>query len=505
MSRLAEKIALTVFVAAASVMTVSGQLPIPVSGQNPAPGGVQAGAPGGGQGGRGGGRGGRGAQPAAAQPVKQVVAPIPAAIEVTGPGEFYETFMDDYDDAKKTNIPPKDTYAKFSYEAREYFISGTTSSGLPYRTRIVVRKPKDTTRFNGLILAESMHPSGNPWVFHFTQVYAMTTGVIGLEILTTTPAGLAAANQARYKDLVVPNGSTNDILAQVGALIKSDHKDNPLSGFAVRKMILAGSSASAGVAQNYLANAHMAQRLADLKPIYDAFMPTSANGQIPVIDVPTILVPTMREAFAGNGTTQPDNEKLRVYEFAGMAHIDARVAGQYYPDPCKYPISRYPLGAEMAVALDKLFAWVDKGIAPPHADRFYVDFNPDNKPKLDRDKGVLLALDEFGNVKGGIRNTYVDVPAKSYHVPDEGAEPRISNPHPSIAARRINGQDPDAQLCGLGNFETALSKDQLKKLYKNPKDYYNKVAQRYDELVKEGWALPVYKEMVLAEAARVTF
>ena len=497
MTRLPERIALTVFAAAASVMNVWGQLPIPVAGPNPVQGGAQPGAP-------GTGRGGRGAQ-AAAEPVKQVVTPLPAALEVTGPGEFYETFMDDHDDVNKTDIPAKDIYAKFNYEAKEYFISGTTSSGTPYKTRIVIRKPKDNTRFNGLILAESMHPSGNPWVFHFTQTYAMTTGVIGLEILTTTPAGLAAANQARYKDLVMPNGAANDILAQVGALVKSDHKDNPLSGLTVRKMILAGSSASAGVAQNYLTNAHTVQRLADMKPIYDGFMPTSANGQIPVLDVPTILVPTMRETFSGNGTTQADNGKLRIYEFAGMAHIDSRVAGGYYPDPCKYPISRYPMGAEMAVALDKLFAWVDKDVAPPHADRFYVDFNPDNKPKLDRDKGSLLALDEFGNVRGGIRNTYVDVPVKSFHVPNEGADPRISNPNHFIAARRINGQDPDAQLCGLGNFETALSRDQLKKLYKNPKDYYNKVAQRYDQLVKEGWALPVYRDMVLAEAARVTF
>jgi len=501
MKRLPEKIAPIVFVAAASVMTVLGQLPIPGSGPNPAQGGAQAGVPGGGRGGRGGGRGAQ----VAAEHVKQVVTPIPAAIEVTGPGEFFETFMDDRDDAKKIDIPAKDTYTKFNYEAKEYFISGTTSSGTPYKTRIVIRKPKDDTRFNHLILAESMHPSGNPWVFHFTQTYAMTSGVIGLEILTSTPAGLAAANAARYKDLVVPNGAANDILAQVGALIKSDHKDNPLNGLVVRKMILAGSSASAGVAQNYLTNAHMAQRLADMKPIYDGFMPTSANGQIPVLDVPTILVPTMRETFTGNGTAQPDNEKLRVYEFAGMAHIDSRVAGGYYPDPCKYPISRYPMGAEMAIALDKLFAWVDQGIAPPHADRFYVDFNPDNKPQLDRDKGSLLALDQFGNVRGGIRNTYVDVPVKSFHVPNEGAEPRISNPNHFIAARRINGQDPDAQLCGLGNFEMALSKDQLKKLYKNPQDYHNKVAQRFDELVKEGWALPVYREVVLAEAARVTF
>src|SRR5580698_3755571 len=262
MNRFPQNIALIVL-AAASVLTVFGQLPIPVSGQ--------AGTAEGGRGGRGGGGrgGGRGAQPA--ESVKQMVTPIPAAIEVTGPGEFYETFMDNHDDAKQADIPAKDTYAKFNYESKEYFISGTTSAGAPYKTRIVIRKPKANAKFNGLILAESMHPSGNPWVFHFTQTYAMTTGVIGLEILTSTPAGLVAANAARYKDLAVPNGAANDILAQVGALIKSDHKDNPLSGL-VRKMILAGSSASAAVVQNYLANAHMVQRLADMRPIYDAFM-----------------------------------------------------------------------------------------------------------------------------------------------------------------------------------------------------------------------------------------
>ena len=487
--------------ALAFAIATLGQLPIPVPGQNPQPGGAPAGVPAGGR----GRAGGRGVPAAPAEPVKQVVTPIPAAVEVTGPGEFYETFMDDHDETTNTNIPAKETYAKFNYEVKEYFVSGETSGGIPYQTRIVIRKPKDNTKFNGLILAESMHPSGNPWVFHFTQIYAMTSGVIGLEILTSTPAGVVAANEARYKTLVVPNGAAGEILAQVGALIKSDHEDNPLFGLSVRKMILAGSSASAGVAQSYLTNTHMAQRLAGMKPVYDGFLPTSANGFIPVLDVPVILVPTMRETFNGNGTTQPDNDKLRVYEFAGMAHIDSRVAGGYYPDPCKYPISRYPMGAEMAVALDKLFTWVDKGIAPPHADRFYVDFNPDNKPKLDRDKGSLLALDEFGNVKGGIRNTYVDVPVKSIHVPNEGAEPRIANPNHFIAARRIAGQDPDAQLCGLGNFESPLSRDQLEKLYKNPKDYYNKVAQRYDELVKEDWALPVYREMVLGEAARVTF
>jgi len=498
-------LAVVVAVAVGS-MTIGGQLPIPVPGQQGQQGQQGgrggAGAAAGAQGGRGGQRG---APVAAAEPVKQVASPIPTAVEVMGPGAFYETFMDNHDDEKNIQVPANDTYAKFNYEAKEYFISGMTANGMPYKTRIVIRKPKDNSKFNGMILAESMHTSGNPWVFHFTQVYAMSSGVIGLEILTTTPAGLAAANAARYKDLVVPGGAANDIIAQVGALVKSNHKDNPLAGLAVRKMILTGSSQSAGTATTYMSGAHMSQRLADMKPIFDGFMPTSNNGQVGVLDVPTIVVPTMRETNTGTGTTQRDNDKIRIYEFAGMAHIDSRVAGGYYPDPCKYPISRYPMGAEMSIALDKLFAWVDKGVAPPHADRFYIDFNPDNKPKLDSDKGTLFALDEYGNVKGGIRNTYVDVPVKSFHVPNEGAEPRIPNPSGFILARRTGGADPDAQLCGLSNYEVSLTREQLKKLYKDPKDYQKKVGARYDELVKAGWALAVYRSMVLAEAAKVTF
>jgi Alpha/beta hydrolase domain len=487
------------FIVVLSATIILGQTAIPIPGQRGAGGQGQRG----GEGQRGGGRGGqRGAEAAAPAPVKQVVAPIATAVEVTGPGPFFETFMDSHDDAKNVQVAAKDIYAKYGYEAKEYFVSGTTSNGQPYKTRIVIRKPKDNSKFNGLILAESMHPSGNPWVYHFVQVYAMSTGLIGLEMLTGASAGLVANNEARYKDLSIPNGAANDIIAQVGALVKSNHKDNPLNGLNVRKMVLTGSSASAGVATQYLTNAHMAMRLADMKPIYDGFMPTSSNGQMPALDVPTILVPTMREVFQGRGTTQPDNDKLRVYEFAGMAHIDSRVAGAYYPDPCKYSISRYPMGAMMAVGVDKLFAWVDKGSVPTHADRYYVDFNPDNKPELDRAHGSLLALDEFGNVKGGIRNTYVDVPTKSFHAPNEGANPPVADANPWIANRGVDGIN---QLCGLGNYEMALTKEQLKKLYKTPKEYQSKVAKRYDELVKEGWALPVYRDMVLAEAARVSF
>ena len=460
-----------------AAVPLGAQLPIPVQGQR----GEQPG-------GRGTGRG-RGQEPAPAPDPPPVVSAIATATpEITGPGKFYETLME---------LKPGDDLAHFGYVTKEYFVSGT-ANGQPYKTRIVVRKPSDNAKFSGLVLAESMHPSGNPWMFHFTHRYSMTEGHIGLEVLTTTPQGFAEANPDRYKDLVIANGQTNEILAQVGALMKSSRPDNPLGGLRVRKMILAGSSASAAVVVNFLTTS-MVQRLGDMKPIYDGFMPTSNGSALRKVDVPMIQVPTMREVFQGFGPTRVDGDtpgdQFRIYEFAGMAHIDSRDAAAYYPDPCKLPISRYPLAAFMSVALNHLWQWIDKGTAPQHADRFYVDYN------IDKD-GSLLALDEFGNVKGGIRTTYVDVPSAKFGVPNSGAEPPIKNPHPFIAAR---GEAAQNQLCGLANYQINFTPEQLKKLYKDSKTYQAKVLQRYDELVKEGWALPVYRTVIAEDAAKVVF
>ena len=144
-----------------------------------------------------------------------------------------------------------------------------------------------------------------------------------------------------------------------------------------------------------------------------------------------------------------------------MAHIDSRDAAAYYPNPCKLPISRFPLAAYMSVALNHLWQWVDKGTVPPKADRILVDRNVAND-------GSLMALDDHGNARGGIRNAYVDVPVRKYGVRNEGAVPPIQNAHPFVAVR---GEAAQNQLCGLAGYEMAFSQADLKKLYKDKKDY----------------------------------
>jgi hypothetical protein len=178
-----------------------------------------------------------------------------------------------------------------------------------------------------------------------------------------------------------------------------------------------------------------------------------------------------------------------------MAHIDSRDAVAYYPNPCKLPISRFPMAAYMSVALNHLWQWVDKGTVPPRADRILVDRN------LEGD-GSLMALDEHGNARGGIRNPYVDVPVKKIGVRNEGAVPPIANAHPFVAVR---GEAAQNQLCGLAGYEQAFTTEQLKKLYKTPKDYRAKLVKRVDELTRQGWSLPVYRDVILADADAVRF
>ena len=476
----------------AAILVMSG-LALAAQSAIPTQGGRGQGAPG-----RQGGGGRGGAPQPSTLPANPVVAPLPSITpEVTGPGAMFESLM---------ALKPGDDMAHFKYEAKEYFVSGT-AGGQRYTTRIVVRKPSGNGHFSGLVLAESMHPSGNAWMFHFTHRYSMSEGHVALDILTSTHVPFVEFNGERYKELQVLPGQAPEILAQVGALMKSPQ--SPIAGLPLRRMVLAGTSASAGVLISYLP-AHTVLRLADMKPIYDGFLPTSTGATIPTrmavggterpIDVPIIQVPTMTEVASANGATARQDgdapgDQFRVYEFVGMAHIDSRDAAAYYPNPCRLPISRFPMAAYMSVALHHLWQWVDRGTVPPRADRIWVDRNEAND-------GSMMALDEHGNPRGGIRNTYADVPAKKYGVRNAGAVPPIPNAHPFVAVR---GPEAQNQLCGLAGYEADMTAPQLKKMYRDRKDYQTRVARRYDELTKQGWALPVYRDIVLADAAAIAF
>jgi Alpha/beta hydrolase domain len=454
-------------VAVAAMITASRE---PVFAQQ----GAAPGVPKGGFGKAGGAKG----APPANLPSEPTAVPLPAvSAKITGPGPMYDSAVSQW--------PGRDVKF-YKYETNEYFVSGT-ANGKPYKTRLVIRKPADNARFSGLVLAESMHPAGNAHGFEYTSVYLMDSGHIAAEILTSGPARLLDTNKERYADLTMSNDQTNEILAQVGALIKSNaakSSGGPLAGLTVRKMVLFGTSASSAVLTNYLP-AHMVYRTPEMQRIYDGFLPTSNGTVIQAVDVPLIQIPTQHE-YENIGTTRQDGDapgdQYRDFEFAGMGHLDSRNNLARLPQSaCVNPLSKYPLEAYMAVGLYHLLRWVDQGIVPPRADRVLIDRNRGND-------GSLMALDEHGNAKGGIRNPYVDLPLAKYTARNTAAP--------------VNG---NAQLCGLSVYQTPIDKGALKKLYGSKDSYVKKVDARLKELEKAGWSLPVYHDLIVADARAVEF
>ena len=277
-------------------------------------------------------------------------------------------------------------------------------------------------------------------------------------------------------------GQTNEVIAQVGMLIKSG--TGPFATYRVQKTTLMGTSASSGTVRSYLAD-HPNLRMANGGPIFDGFLLTSTNGNtpLPIVDVPMIQMPTQTEvvtwAERGIAYRRPDSDepgnRFRLYQVAGMPHNNSRDSPAFQNDPCTLPVTDFPAGAFTALALNYLVDWITKGTAPPHAPPIAVDQDSAND-------GSHLALDEYGNAKGGIRNVWVDVPTATNGVFGKG---------------KTAAQD---RLCQLAGTKVPLSDATLKQLYPNTGAYVTKARQRLDQLLAQGWFLPEYVDMVRRDA-----
>jgi hypothetical protein len=393
-------------------------------------------------------------------------------------------------------LPKGADLGDFNYIAKEYFVSGT-ANGKPYTTRIVVRQPKDLKKFSGIVVSEIMHSSGNSWMFFNTHSYVMSQGHIHVEIASQkapTENSIIKGNPERYKSLNIPDAAqVNEITAQIGALVKTVAKDGPFAGLKIRHSFLMGTSQSSGALVQYL-RTHAVERMPDGSAIFDGFFPTSVvgNNPIPQIDVPLIQMNTQTEVNAtaamGNKYRRPDTDEkgnqYRLYEMAGMPHNDSRENPTYTPNPCDKPVTRFPAGGMMAMGLDHLIQWVDKGKVPPRADRIMV-------------VDGTIATDPFGNAKGGVRNPYVDVPVAQYSVPNVATGSR--------ANVQINGQQAASFYCSIAGFEIPMKPVDVAQRYGTPDKYRKQVNESLKNLTKDGWFLPVYSKQVQSDAMTIDF
>ena len=394
---------------------------------------------------------------------------------ISGPGTMYP-------DPAVSIVPGAVTVESFPYVTEEYFVSGTVNDA-PYTTRIIVRRPKDPASFSGTAVSEALHAGGRSLIFEWSRVSILTRRHLFVEIVHS-PANITLLknfNAERYASLSIAQGQTNGVIAQVGTLIKSG--TGPFAHYRVRQTTLMGTSASSGTVRGYLAD-HPALRLTNGTPIFDGFLLTSTNGNtpLPIVDVPMIQMPTQTEvvtwAAKGIEYRRPDSDqpgnRFRLYEVAGMPHNNSRDSPAFASDPCTLPVTDFPAGAFTALALNHLIDWIANGKTPPHAPSIAVDQDTTTD-------GSQLALDEYGNAKGGIRNVWVDVPIATYGVFGKGKTP---------------AQD---RLCQLAGTEMPLPAATLQKLYTSHAQYTERVEQRLKQLIADGWFLPEYAEMIRAD------
>ena len=410
---------------------------------------------------------------AATPPVPTVSGPI------TGPGRMYP-------DPAVSITPAAVKVEDFPYVTEEYYVSGTIADA-PYMTRIIVRRPRNAAAFSGTVVAEALHAGGRSLIFEWSRQSILTRNHMFVEIVHSGANInlLKTFNAERYASLNIGMGQTNEVIAQVGRLIKS--KTGPFAAYDVRRATLMGTSASSGTVRNYL-TAHANLRMPDGKPIFDGFLLTSTNGNtpLPIVDVPMIQMPTQTEvvtwAEQGIAYRRPDSDdpanRFRLYEVAGMPHNNSRDNPGFQNDPCTLPVTDFPAGAFTALGLNHLIEWIANGKTPPHAPPIAVDQDSKND-------GSHLALDEHGNAKGGIRNVWVDVPMATYGVFGKG---------------KTQQQD---RLCQLAGTKVPLGDDAMRKMYKSNGDYVGRVEQRLKQLIADGWFLPEYAEAVRADARAV--
>ncbi len=327
-------------------------------------------------------------------------------------------------------------------DGRYRLTEGTTA---PYRTRIIVRRPRRPADFNGTVVVEWLNVSsgldaapeytyarseivrrGYAWVGVSAQMIGVEGGPVAVSVPQSDAVGAGKGikhiDPARYGDLVHPGDAFSyDIYTQVARSLRAPQGIDVLGPLTPQKVLAVGESQSAFALTTYVDGVQPLTHEFDGFVIHSragAAEPLGQPGQ--AVDVvaaitgpptklrtdgraPIIVVQTETDVVGVLGAypaRQRDSARFRWWETAGTAHADQfQVGSQAENLGCPAPVNNGPSRFVVRTALRDLDHWVRTGVAPPKAPRFAID--PTTK---------AYVRDEWGNVKGGIRTPLVDVP-----------------------------------------------------------------------------------------------
>ncbi len=423
------------------------------------------------------------------------------------------------------------------YAESEYVVNGlaniydwTTSEGatrlsvnataVPYATRILVRQPADARKFSGVVIVELLDSEGRYdsaplWGLSWQQFTRRGDAWVGITVSPAAIAALRKFDSVRYSKLgfnyrqpadcrvEVPDplasppdtesGLAWDAIAQIGALLRSGSKENPLLDLHPRSVVAAGYGQAGAYIITYANALHAALRLGDGAPIFNGYLSAAGaqmsvpiNHCVPPLpvddprrgalprDVPFVTVMTESDFNLAPSLRRADSDApedvFRLYEIPGAAH-----AG--------------PFPAGMPTATDQLIA----GVAPPAGElcadapgdypgglafdaiwEQYIQFLDGGSPMVSLSRIETLAdggprHDELGNASGGWRLPQIEVPLAVYS----------GRSLPRNASARA------AAVCAMTGSRQPFDAARLKSLYGDRKQYLHRFRAAVDLAVQE--------------------
>lgn len=437
------------------------------------------------------------------------------------------------------------------YVEEEFFVSGEATvytyekrprrgvvlprdPGVPYRTRLIVRRPSDPRDANGTVVVEWWNstagfdtaPAWDASAAFFARRGWIYVGISNSDATIAFLRGgcrlagiLPVANcRQRYASLSLPeNGQAYDMASQVAHALRTSAASPLPPEYPVERIFHVGQSQQGGSIITYASDFHFEDNdgyfvqvfvlgrdvnfgpecgSANAPPYPDCTPALQGRDRLVRTDLPVPVIQALSETdvasafgpLAQDGR-QRDTRSFRYYEMPGTAHVGVHVGVDVVPnllrleDTCLHPLNTHADGPVFgAYLLNAMWSNLERQVrdrVPP----------PRGKPIATRNGQILR--DEFDNALGGVRLPELDLPIASYaptNVVDEAAIPPLLRP----ALPLLN------LFCNLTGSVFAFDEARLAELYPSHARYAARYRQRLRLLIARRFLLPADAEKLEA-------
>jgi hypothetical protein len=267
-------------------------------------------------------------------PTAKITGPIPLTTPLRDPERGYPY-----------NATPMDL-TKHGYIEEEFFLEGRGSiyeispgsagqakeSNLPFKTRIVVRRPKLPQKFNGTVVVEWYNVSEGrdveyDWFQSAEHIVRSGYAWAGVSAQSAGVNSLREWSPDRYQSLdvndrgdITDDALSYDIFTAAGLAVRGKANIPVLGSLKAERLIAIGHAQSAERLYHYFHSVH------PLMPkVFDAVVLHGGGGKVrDDLNVRVFKLLSETDVASQANDRQPDTDRFRRWEVAGTSHLDAK-------------------------------------------------------------------------------------------------------------------------------------------------------------------------------------